>query len=435
MVRDFTNAAKEKLLEKIDEVNEEQLCGFTDWLGDGGLYVQEYTGFLDIEKYKNKVDKYHKKVLDQHDADKAAINRIFANVQDADDLYEGKLETLYEKMKLFGDKMGTLRTLINPDNGVVFTSSSVSTAVKDINTKINCEMKDFYTDLDAEIAYAEVVAAKEAAKGIVGDIFGVGGEIFDFALNVMEGDITGAALNLWGTVDKSFALFQDSTALLTVGMAGAIGATRKLGADDVRTRVNQMTYLTQSKDYASRDGFADEFDEETDFGKGVHIASDSLSLGKDAYNVYKGGKRIKDNAVKIKQIFTDKRYNTGNRLGELILGEFGFKSEITGKGDTLKVVFDPGSELKLHEDVKDVWEVTKESRKIYRSLSRKKALFSNAKTLWGFGETVIFGDGETAKNITKSSSTGGELANIFKFGDNLEEYFTKYFSVNLPATQ
>lgn len=422
MVRDFTNAAKQKLLEKIDQVNEEQLCGFTDMLGDAGLYIQEYTGFLDVENYKNKVSKYHKKVLDQHDSDKKDIERIFSNVQEADDLYKSKIEGICENFALLTRKLTALENLINPASGGTFSPAAVSGACKGLNTEINSAMQQLTVELDDEIVYAQKIAAKEAAKNLVGDIFGVGSEVADFCLNLLEGDLVGATLNMWGTVDKSFAMFQDSTALLMVGMTCVQGAAIYIGADDEKMRRYQMDYLTESKDYQSREGFADEFDEDTGFGKFIHKASDTVNVGKDVYGVYKSGKRFKDSAKKVYTAIKDGRYNTGNRIGEVIFSELGFKTEISGKDDTLKVVFNPSSELEVSKY--SLWKNGENAKKVYRKISRDKSVISNVKTLWGFAETAMFDDGEYADNVVNNTSSGGFISSCIKAGEGILEYFT-----------
>ena len=51
MLRDFSESARQELHRLVREVEAEQWCGFTDWLGDGWLGFEDWLGNLDINKY------------------------------------------------------------------------------------------------------------------------------------------------------------------------------------------------------------------------------------------------------------------------------------------------------------------------------------------------------------------------------------------------
>ena len=65
----------------------EKLCDFTDWVGDRWLDFEQFIGQLNIKKYINNVNDYHKKVIDKNNATQSSINKIFNDVAKVDNTY------------------------------------------------------------------------------------------------------------------------------------------------------------------------------------------------------------------------------------------------------------------------------------------------------------------------------------------------------------
>lgn len=63
MYRDFSEKSKQQLLQLVAQVENEKICNFTDLVGDKWLDFQDWIGILDIKKYINNVNLYHKKVV------------------------------------------------------------------------------------------------------------------------------------------------------------------------------------------------------------------------------------------------------------------------------------------------------------------------------------------------------------------------------------
>lgn len=88
MFRDFSEDAKEQLLEYVNEV-----APVTTWekvkdcIGDMGLTVQGWLGQLNISDYVNDLDAYHKKILDKNDTSTQQIEQIFSDVTAVDAKY------------------------------------------------------------------------------------------------------------------------------------------------------------------------------------------------------------------------------------------------------------------------------------------------------------------------------------------------------------
>lgn len=107
MVRDFSDAAKERLIQQIKAVTPEGIFAkIGDFFGDLWLNLQEKYGDLNIQNYANDVDTYHQKVLDKNNTEISKIEEIFAAVHEVDESASGTLAPL-------GDTFGQQRDKIN----------------------------------------------------------------------------------------------------------------------------------------------------------------------------------------------------------------------------------------------------------------------------------------------------------------------------------
>ena len=88
MLRDFSEAAKQKLLNYVDEVTANGTWDTVkQWFSNIEPNVQSWLGRLDIQKYVNSVECYYKKILDKNNSTKRQIEEIFSNVQAVDTRY------------------------------------------------------------------------------------------------------------------------------------------------------------------------------------------------------------------------------------------------------------------------------------------------------------------------------------------------------------
>lgn len=78
MLRDFSDAAKQKLLNYVDEVTANGTWDkVKEWFSNIEPNVQSWLGRLDIQKYVNSVECYYKKILDKNNSTKRQIEEIF----------------------------------------------------------------------------------------------------------------------------------------------------------------------------------------------------------------------------------------------------------------------------------------------------------------------------------------------------------------------
>lgn len=91
MIKDFTVSGEQYFLRLIDQVQEENYNAITDWIGDRWLDFEALLGILNINKYVDDVNTYHKKVLDRNNTSKETLIKIFQDVREADSLYAGMI--------------------------------------------------------------------------------------------------------------------------------------------------------------------------------------------------------------------------------------------------------------------------------------------------------------------------------------------------------
>lgn len=118
MIRDFSESAKQKLLEYVKDVTETTVWGkLGDIIGDIGLTVQHWFGALDISKHVNNLDEYHKKVIDKNDTTSQRIEEIFTNVKNIDIRYQNGLGQELSYANSITDMIKVLSDTIDPNGG------------------------------------------------------------------------------------------------------------------------------------------------------------------------------------------------------------------------------------------------------------------------------------------------------------------------------
>lgn len=123
MVRDFTEQARQELLDLVEQVEKEKWCDFTDWLGDRWYDFQEWIGKLDIKNYVDNVNAYHKKVIDKNNTTSQEINRIFQNINAVSTEYTQRINAIHENICEFEKAIKLLEETISPQIGA-FTSQN-----------------------------------------------------------------------------------------------------------------------------------------------------------------------------------------------------------------------------------------------------------------------------------------------------------------------
>lgn len=110
-VRDFTEETKQKLLDLVDELEEEKEW-WKFWTWDVYDRIADLFGQLTPEKYLDDMDSYYKKVIDVNDASKKTIEQIFQNVEEVDinsktkmNEKQEELSNIISNLKTFNSKL------------------------------------------------------------------------------------------------------------------------------------------------------------------------------------------------------------------------------------------------------------------------------------------------------------------------------------------
>lgn len=134
MKRDFSESARQELLSLVKQVEDEQWCDFTDWVGDRWYDFEGWIGQLDIRKYVDNVNSYHKKVIDKNDASADEINQIFEAVNAQSVNYRGRFLAILTDLQSFRQLLTTISNVVAPGNGQ-FDPVYIGTGLKDaVNT-------------------------------------------------------------------------------------------------------------------------------------------------------------------------------------------------------------------------------------------------------------------------------------------------------------
>ena len=153
MKRDFSTESKNRLFGLIDDINREQLCGFTDWIGDLSYTVKSWTGSLNINHYFNDVAAYQKKVLDKDNASRKSIQKIFSDVARVDNSYSNSCSKIISSLKHWDRYIVQMSSIINPNNAG-FECDFIRDSLEGVLNEFSTD--HIYPNLSAYVQYDSV---------------------------------------------------------------------------------------------------------------------------------------------------------------------------------------------------------------------------------------------------------------------------------------
>lgn len=416
--RDFSEDRWEILLSQISEINEEQWCGVTDFLGDIGSKVFSVFGFLNIENYLTNIEEYHKKIMDQRDTTQQELCEIFEAVGSVDREYLSEYLNISSAMDLHMLSLRTMSDLINPSTGS-FTAEKIEVANKEIAKKTKMAEASINTVFDAQLDYAEKKALKNATKDFVGDILNIAGNCVSLGLNILSGNIPGAAADIWQIVNDSFTMINDAEAMLILGY----GMTSVAASDSKTKNQKRQKLLAKAEKARQIEGVSGElesrgFTTASNIVSGVDIAATGISVVSDFKNMGKSAEKVYGDAKEISKYVTDGRYNTTKRVTEKVLGMAGI--DVREKAARYR------DAAKFADKLQVTGQQAKEVRKIYRTLDKQKNIVSSAKTIYKGMKAVDNGD--TFLGEILSNTSVAEFAKDTRiFFDGIEDDMTRFF--------
>lgn len=159
MYRDFSEKSKENILNMVSQVENEKFSDFTDWIGDRWYDFESWIGTLNIKKYLNDVNTYHKKVIDKNNATQKTITDIFNAVNGVDSTYSSIFENLTAYLTTWYDYIVSLSDIVTPGNGH-FSAEYMADKLKPIlsdleQSHIDCLRDKMVQDVNGELIFDE----------------------------------------------------------------------------------------------------------------------------------------------------------------------------------------------------------------------------------------------------------------------------------------
>lgn len=116
MIRDFSDRAKQELMNIVAQVENEKLCDFTDWFGDCWYSFEEWIGLLNLKEDLSNVNEYHKKVIDKNNTTLNELEAIFSKVYAVEAEYHSGFCSIISACNSFNKILQTLIEIISPEN-------------------------------------------------------------------------------------------------------------------------------------------------------------------------------------------------------------------------------------------------------------------------------------------------------------------------------
>ena len=129
----------------IGEVESENICDFTDWVGDRWYDFEEWTGRLDIKNYVTNVNAYHRKVIDKNNTTKESIERIFEDVAAVNDSYSSLFSRFKANLNAINNYLDTMNNTVSPikEN---FNSEYITSKFDFVSSEINAVSAQRFRD-------------------------------------------------------------------------------------------------------------------------------------------------------------------------------------------------------------------------------------------------------------------------------------------------
>lgn len=432
IIRDYSEEKRAKLKQQIDQINAEQWCEVTDAIGDMWYTAGSWLGFLDISRYLDRTEEYHKKVMDQHDTTSKDIDDIFAAVADTDKKEGSKLKDVTTQLQEMEKGFQKLTELINPQGMDSFTAAKAKSVADDVSNMVEKANARIDTIFDAEIDYALARVAKNTAWEIGGGVLSVAVDCLSIAGDVLTGNIAGGIADGWQLINDTVSLGADLTAGAMLLGCWGMDEFDKGGKNKNKYREKLLEGAESAHEVEGVAGLAEATGHDTIAG--IARGADTIAAG---YEVYQTAKGIKDTAKKVDKYLKDGRYNKAARLGEVGLKETtGFSTtdvKVKRYEDNAKVAkyadkLNAKEAEQLHKNGKYVTQSVrakqaaraKNMQRTYRKVSKTKTVVSNVKTGYKYAQAVT--EKNVKKTIFKNNSPAKLADKALKFGDDIVDF-------------
>ena len=177
MVREFTEEARNRLINQIGEIQTEDWWWFADVFQDMLLQIEKWLGILSLNDDMSNVEEYHKSILDMSDYKERDIQEIFTAVSNTEMYFVQELTKSEERLLVLKQALGQMADAIesggsaqasikfdaiqeNLKNLKITEQTGESTELVDIDKK----MEDMDSD-EILSFYKDVLSALEKLSG------------------------------------------------------------------------------------------------------------------------------------------------------------------------------------------------------------------------------------------------------------------------------
>ncbi|MCI9523507.1 MAG: hypothetical protein HFF01_00430 [Erysipelotrichaceae bacterium] len=303
VVRDFTEATKERLSKEIDDINKKTWNPVTDAIGDTFLYAGKWIGILSLNDDMSNVESYQRKVLDMTDMTKKDLKKIFDDVYSLDKEYERYFCDVNDEVSTYDSKIKDLTGMIQP-NFSICDAKTIKSMMSDYNDKLKNIGGKINKDFNKEIDKAARNAALEATKGVVGGILKTVVDVVTLPVSMVKNICTGNFIGIfedgWSIIDDVFSVGSNLFGLTAIGIGYGIDALTGY-------KEGKNYAITQAEAYSGSKGLTDTLEaEEKVYGKNpvlsgmkrvsqkVDTTSAVLGLYSDAKGFFKDPSKMVD---------------------------------------------------------------------------------------------------------------------------------------------
>lgn len=226
MVRDFTEATKQRLSGEIDDINKSTWNPVTDAIGDVISYAGKWLGIISIKDDMSNVESYQRTVLDMTDMTKKELEQIFEDVYDIDKEFKGNFAEIVENEIAYNDRIKFLFEQIKP-NFSICSAATIRKNIVSYDEKLRTTSNKTNDTFKKEVDWAAKQAALEATKGTISSLFKGVVDIVclpaSMIKNIVTGNYIGIATDTWNIIDDVFAVGSNLVGLASLGLGYAIG--------------------------------------------------------------------------------------------------------------------------------------------------------------------------------------------------------------------
>lgn len=303
MVRDFTNATKERLSNEIDDINKKEWCPVTDAIGDALRWLGKWGGIIALNEDMSNVRSYQRHVLDMTDMTKKELHKIFEKVYALDTEYQGFFSKLNKCEREYQGKIKGMCSCIQPGFSIC-DAETIRNTLKPYNAKLKAINAKIDKDFEKEVGWAAERAALKAVPNMVASCAKLVINVCTMPARLCKNLVTNRSAiftDTWSLIDDVFAVGSTSAGLATLIIGTGIAAITN--NKEIKNKA-----VTISEELSGAKGLTDYLEaEQKTFGKnnpslstvkrlskGVDTASNAVGLYSDVKSFLKDPSKMVD---------------------------------------------------------------------------------------------------------------------------------------------